>query len=234
MMRRAVALLVATCAIVAAAGCSDDPEPVAGTTIVRAGDVAFNAVVREPAGDDGKALTVLFLHGGSYTSRIWADRDILDRVSAAGHRAVAVDLPGSGGTDATDEPEAEVLAALVGELAPAGRVILVSPSASGRYSLALLAEATEVDLAGFVAVAPVGIDGFTAGPSANDLPALLIWGENDDVIPVSQAETLGAQLSGSEFVVIPDGSHAPYDDHPEEFSDVLLGFLSEERVNGGR
>lgn len=214
----------------AAAGCSDEPGPVAGTTTIRAGGVAFNAVVREAVvreqTDDDDTLTVLFLHGGSYTSRIWAERGVLDRVAAAGHRAVAVDLPGSGATDPTDEPPGTVLAALVEAVGPAGRVVLVSPSASGRYSLALLAEPSGVDLAGFVAVAPVAISGFVPDPSVADLPALLVWGEDDDVIPLTEADVLRNRLPNSELIEVPGGSHAPYDDQPEAFTEILLDFLA--------
>lgn len=209
---------------VALTGCGEDPAPAAGTTTIEAGGIAFNAVVREPSGD-GSSLTVLFLHGGSYTSRIWADRGLLDRVSDAGHRAVAVDLPGSGDTEPTEEPAAEVLAELVEEVAAQGSVVLVSPSASGRYSLPLLATRPDVDLAGFVAVAPVGVAEFAPDAEIGDVPALLVWGEDDDVIPVDEAEALQQHFTDSELVVIPDGSHAPYDDEPEAFTDTLLTFL---------
>ncbi|MEO6629936.1 MAG: alpha/beta hydrolase [Aquihabitans sp.] len=213
---------------VTAAGCSSDPKPVAGTSTIDADGVAFNAVIRPPAdgaGADVSPLTVLFLHGASYTSRIWADRGILDRVSEAGYRAVAVDLPGAGATAGTDKDPAEVLAGLVEKLGPPGRVVLVSPSASGRYSLALLAARSDVRLAGFVAVAPVGISDFKPQLTA-DLPALLVWGADDDVIPIAQARSLRSLLPGSELLVIPDGSHAPYDDEPAAFTKALLGFLS--------
>lgn len=213
--------------LLASTGCSDEPGPVAGTTTIQAGGVAFNAVVREPEPDpDADTLTMVFLHGGSYTSRIWAERGVLDRVAQAGYRAVAVDLPGAGATDPTDAPPAEVLAALVEAVGPADRVVLVSPSASGRYSLALLAEPSDEPLAGFVAVAPVAIGGFAPDPSVADVPALLVWGEDDDVIPLAEADVLRAQLPNSELIEVPGGSHAPYDDQPEAFSEILLGFLA--------
>lgn len=220
--------LTIACLLAAATACAGDSEPLAGTTTIRAGSVDFHSVVREPASKpEGAELTVLFLHGASYTSRIWADRGVLDSVAEAGHRAVAVDLPGAGGTASTDDPPGAVLADLVGEVAPSGSVVVVSPSASGRYSLSMLAERPEVDLAGLVAVAPVGIGGFDGGAAVADLPALMIWGEDDDVIPVAQAEVLRAQLPEARLVEIEDGSHAPYDDRPEEFTEVLIEFLAD-------
>lgn len=221
MLKAAIAVLAL---VLTAAACGSDAKPVAGNTTIEAGGVAFNARTRQPSGPDSP-LTVLFLHGGAYTSQIWADRGILDRVSEAGYRAVAVDLPGAGGTASTDEDPADVLAALVDELGSPGRVVLVSPSASGRYSLALLADPGDVRLAGFVAVAPVGISQFEPDLT-EDLPALLVWGEDDDVVPIDQAHRLEALLPGSELIVIPAGSHAPYDDEPAAFTEALLAFLT--------
>ncbi len=109
---------------------------------------------------------------------------------------------------------------------PPGRAVPVSPSASGRYSLALLAEPSDVELAGFVAVAPVAIRGFVPDPAVADTPTLLVWGEDDDVIPLAEAEVLRSQLPTSELIEVPGGSHAPYDDQPEAFTEILLGFLA--------
>lgn len=213
----------------ALSGCGRDDGPApAGSRTLRVGAFEVHAVVRGPEAADAP-LTVLFLHGASYTSRVWADRGILDAVAAEGYRAVAVDLPAHG--DTPDLPGAEIapagfLALLVGALAPPGRVVVVSPSMSGRYGLALLAERPDVDLAGFVAVAPVGIDGFERPADAPALPALLVWGEHDDVIPRQQAEQLRSLLPGSRLEVIAGGSHAPYDDEPATFDRVLLVFLA--------
>src|SRR4051812_42536577 len=79
-------------------------SPAEGTTIIHASGIAFNAIVRGPSEAEAKR-TVLFLHGGSYTSRIWDDRGILDAVAAKGYRAIAVDLPGSGGTPSAPQDD---------------------------------------------------------------------------------------------------------------------------------
>jgi abhydrolase domain-containing protein 14 len=204
-------------------GAGEGPTP-AGSRTLRVARMDVHAVVRGPDAADAP-LTVLFLHGASYTSRIWAERGILDDVVAAGYRAVAVDLPGYGHSPGTGQPPDDVLAALVASVAPPGRVVVVSPSMSGRYSLAFLSQRPDPELAGFVAVAPVGIAGFTRPPDAPAIPALLVWGEDDDVIPREQADQLRSALPGSRLEVIPNGSHAPYDDEPAAFTRVLLDFL---------
>ena len=241
--RRAAIVIVAVVAVTSLAGCSGRIKahlgfghrpPAAGTTTIRAAGIPFKAIVRGPSEAKAK-LVVLFLHGGSYTSRIWDDRGILDAVAAKGYRAIAVDLPGSGGTPAgptdgarTKGPmpsEGAVLRDLIDAVGGPARVVVVSPSASGRYSLPYLQQYPDEPLAGFVAVAPVGIAGFHRTPPSRDLPALLIWGANDDVIDFGLSSRLHAQLPGSRVVQIPDASHAAYDDHPKEFEKLLLDFL---------
>lgn len=185
----------------------------------------MNSITR---GREDAPLTVLFLHGASYGARTWAERGVLDRVSAGGYRGVAVDLPGYGDSPdiaGADIDPATFLAKLIDSVERADQVVLVSPSMSGRYSLALLAQRPELGLAGFVAVAPAGIDTFDRPPAAPVIPSLLVWGADDDVIPRDQADELLAELPGSRLEVIPSAGHAPYDDQPDAFSDVLLTFL---------
>jgi abhydrolase domain-containing protein 14 len=224
-MRRAIrpcgAIVIGLLLVVAAVACSKDREPAAGATTL---DGGVSAIVRGPSADDAP-LTVLFLHGASYSSRIWDDRGILDDVAAEGYRAVAIDLPGYGDTPEDGPGDEQWLKGVIEGLGGPEKVVVVSPSMSGDYSLAYLGYLPEEPLAGFVGVAPVGIDEFLRPPDAPKVPALLVWGAEDDLIPRSKAEALQAQLPGSEIEVIDGGSHAPYDDHPDEFAALLIAFL---------
>ena len=67
--------------------------------------------------------------------------------------------------------------------------VVVSPSMSGRYSLPLLTEIPE-KVAGFVAVAPVAIKEYKDRSGSSTMPVLAIWGENDTLIPQTQADLL--------------------------------------------
>lgn len=232
--RSVLAGLAASLAAPALAGCGslfeDDP---AGTTRIPTGATTFQAIVRGPTTAEAKKV-VLFLHGGAYTSRVWSARGILDDVVHEGYRVVAVDLPGSGGTRMPDEDvehggptDAEILRQLVDAVGGQDRVVVVSPSASGRYSLPFLAASNPVNhLAGFVPVAPVGIVDFRRPWMAPKVPTLIVWGANDDEIPLEQGRVLRALLPGSELQVIPDAGHAAYDDDPDAFTALLLRFLA--------
>lgn len=230
--RTVLGLVVAMACLVPSAvlaGCAeDDREPPEGATTIDLEGLMVQTISRGPSDPEpGPRLTVLFLHGASYTSRIWDDRGILDAVVDAGYWAVAADLPGFGDTPKAERPKEQFLAELVEAVSAPGEVVVVSPSKSGEWSLAMLQEQPEVPLAGFVAVAPVGISDFRRPADAPEVPSLLIWGEDDHDVPRAKAEELAAELPGSRLEVVAHAGHAVYDDDPKAFLKVLLPFLAE-------
>lgn len=238
-MRRLVAIALAFGLLVGLAACgggSDERPPPKNATTVEVDGLTVNAIVRPPAESTTGStdfVTVLFLHGKSYTSRIWDDRKILDPVAVAGWRAVSVDLPGYGETPEREGGKAESdgawLRALIDELGGPGRVVVVSPSMSGAYSLSYLEEFPEDELLGFVPVAPVGIDDFERPEDAAPISTMAIWGSEDPSYTEERADHLIEQMRAPEgraqTQVIEGASHACYDDEPIEFTSILLSFL---------
>jgi abhydrolase domain-containing protein 14 len=190
----------------------------------RRGEVEGAEVHWLEGGAEGGSVVVL-LHGARFSSATWAELGTLDRMAAAGYRVLALDLPGFGESEPTGLPEETFLATFL-ERAGVSRAAIVSPSMSGRFAFPLLAEHPD-RLTGFVAVAPVGIEEWAdrLGPASTAVPALLVWGEKDRVVPVSLARHLADRLSRSETVVLEGARHPSYLDRPEEFHEALLGFL---------
>lgn len=56
-------------------------------------------------------------------------------------------------------------------------------------------------------------------------PTLLVWGENDTVAPVAQAQTALPFLPDASLRVIPFCGHAPQIERPAEFLECVLRFL---------
>jgi 2-hydroxy-6-oxonona-2,4-dienedioate hydrolase len=60
-------------------------------------------------------------------------------------------------------------------------------------------------------------------------PTLLVWGENDQVLPVAQAELALTQLRSGQLKIIPGCGHAPQLECPTEFLRSIQPFLSSPR-----
>lgn len=110
---------------------------------------------------EGSGPPLLLLHGFADSADTW--RLLLDRLGRADRRAVALDMPGFGRADrlADDEPVLAQLtrfaAAAVERFAPEGGAVLCGNSLGGCVSL-LLAERSELELAGAVPIAPAGLE----------------------------------------------------------------------------
>lgn len=62
---------------------------------------------------------------------------------------------------------------------------------------------------------------------ADDLPLLIVWGENDPIIPVTHAREAHAQLPNSRLEIFEDTGHVPQLERPGRFIAVLERFLAE-------
>jgi 3-oxoadipate enol-lactonase len=57
------------------------------------------------------------------------------------------------------------------------------------------------------------------------VPALVIHGELDRVVPVSNGRLLASRLPNAELVVLPGGGHAPMFEEPDAFGSLVCSFL---------
>jgi pimeloyl-ACP methyl ester carboxylesterase len=58
------------------------------------------------------------------------------------------------------------------------------------------------------------------------IPVLLVWGRNDKITPPEVAEEFNRLLPDSELHWIDQCGHAPMMERPEEFNEILAGFLT--------
>jgi pimeloyl-ACP methyl ester carboxylesterase len=61
-------------------------------------------------------------------------------------------------------------------------------------------------------------------------PTLLVWGEEDLLVPVAQAPAWEEAIPDARLVIVPDAAHIPMVEVPEAFVDAVIGFLREVRV----
>ena len=78
---------------------------------------------------------------------------------------------------------------------------------------------------------PVDLEALYARPA---LPALLarvtaptriVWGRQDQIIPVECGDPLPQAIPGSDFVVLEHCGHAPHLEKPDEFVRIALDFF---------
>ena len=74
-----------------------------------------------------------------------------------------------------------------------------------------------------------------AGGAREDLrriaaPTLMIWGENDTLVPPAIGDLLRAEIPDSRLLVLKGAAHVPMFDSPEDLDAALLAFLAGEPV----
>jgi abhydrolase domain-containing protein 14 len=166
---------------------------------------------------------VLLLHGQAFNSGTWKELGTLVLLADNGARALAIDLPGFGQSSAVKADPDTFLAEIMPVLG-LDRPIVVAPSMSGRFLFPFMIGHPD-RLAGVVLVAPVGIERFGQSLRNLDLPALIVWGDQDRVMPVAGANRLAACLAGSRTLILRGARHPCYLDRPAEFHAALLEFI---------
>ena len=61
---------------------------------------------------------------------------------------------------------------------------------------------------------------------AAGMPTLIVWGENDPMIPVAHGREAHAEMPGSRLEVFADAGHFPFNDDPVRFAAVLRDFVA--------
>lgn len=64
------------------------------------------------------------------------------------------------------------------------------------------------------------------------VPALLVWGAADPLVPLRYGEAMQQEIPGSHLEVIPRAAHVPMWDAPEEFNRIALSFVDSVAPHG--
>jgi len=70
-------------------------------------------------------------------------------------------------------------------------------------------------------------------PGRLDVPALILWGGQDQFAGVKMAQRFADELPGSELKVFEDAGHFVWDDEPQRTTEALVEFLSRHLVRTG-
>lgn len=185
-------------------------------------DVLDTSIHYRQAGPmDGDA--VLLLHGAAYTSADWERIGTLQLLADAGFRAIALDLPSKGESGDWNHVVEGFLLEFVDAL-QLETCAVVAPSMSGAYALPFVTLHPH-RVRAFIPVAPIRIPHFLSAARTCPVPTLVLWGSEDQTIPLRHGQDLTDALPSARLHVLEGGSHAFYLEDPDPFHHELLGFL---------
>ena len=65
-------------------------------------------------------------------------------------------------------------------------------------------------------------------------PVLLVWGEDDNLVPVADAGEFERLIPNARKVIFEDTGHVPMLERPGSFNDLVVDFLAEQELDGGQ
>lgn len=66
------------------------------------------------------------------------------------------------------------------------------------------------------------------------MPMVIVWGDQDPIIPVAHAYATHEAVPGSRLEIFEGDGHFPHAEHPERFAEVLIDFMATTVSGGGR
>lgn len=63
------------------------------------------------------------------------------------------------------------------------------------------------------------------------VPALVVSGDSDSIVPIGDSERLASELPDAELVVLPDCGHVPQEECPDEFESAVIGWLARQGLD---
>ena len=178
--------------------------------------------------EEGEGLPVVMMPGASFNANTWVQVGLVEGVARAGFRAISVDPPGQGETPQGPYEfggRREFLEDFL-PMVSFDRGVLLGASLGG-YSVATYALAHPDKVLALVLVGAVGLERHAAQFKVlSGKPILLIWGSEDDVSPISNAEAVMGRVNTAELVRL-GRRHACYLDDPSGFTNLVVSFLKE-------
>jgi len=177
--------------------------------------------------EEGKGLSVVILHGYSFSADTWREISLFDELSRE-YRVYSFDMPYGlkSKSDKFDAVTRDEYALFLNDLLVMLNIrypLLLGASISGEVTLRYLVGGHGAK-AGIV-VGPVGVKGLTARLEKIVVPLLVIRGERDTISSPDDSRILAAHVKKSEVHVIGGAGHACYLDKPEEFKVTVKDFL---------
>ena len=174
--------------------------------------------------EEGKGRPVILLHGASFNAEVWVKTGTLDAIAGAGWRAISVDMPGFGKTERNGYDSVESFLDVFFKNLGIDVAVIGGASLGGREALAFSVKYPS-RVIGLILVGAVSVWMYERMlERIRDVPALLIWGSEDDISPKENYQILMKHLKNSRLSII-GKIHPCYLEEPELFNKEVANFL---------
>ncbi len=189
--------------------------------IVKVGQCLINTLAVE----GNKTGHVVLLHGAKFKAQTWKDIGTLDFLGREGFSATAIDMPGFGQSPYCTTDPLDVLAEFL-DIKQIKDAVILGPSMGGRTTLNFYFAHPHVPR-GLILVGTVGVEENAQRLSSIRVPCLLVWGDKDEIAPLSHAHLLHERIPTSTLFIMTDAPHPCYLKDPELFNKEVVRFLKE-------
>jgi pimeloyl-ACP methyl ester carboxylesterase len=169
---------------------------------------------------------IIFLHGYSFTSKVWEQVNILKLLEEKGFPFLAIDMPYGLKSECkpkTRSPERniELIQEAVSTFFQGKKPFIVGASMGGNISLRY---SSQHPVGGMLLVAPVrGLtDDLVKGYENLRSPVYIIYGTKDRVVTQVEMERLKESMLNSRLIIYKGANHPAYLDKPDDFKGHLL------------
>lgn len=181
----------------------------------------------------GNQRSFILLHDSKETSQSWANIDALRKIGQWGYNVYAVDYPGFGKSEenniynfGSDPAKGARFIKDFSEKLYLYSLYIIAPSVSAGSALKAIIDYPDIVNTSII-IGGLGIDHILNELYKINKPVLILWGGNDNIVPISHGMRYHDLIASSKFIKIDNAKHCVQLDKPEQFFNAIKKYLSE-------
>ncbi|MEM0097156.1 MAG: alpha/beta hydrolase [Conexivisphaerales archaeon] len=174
--------------------------------------------------EEGTGKPVIILHGASFSAEVWVKTGTMEAIAKSGWKSISVDMPGFGKTERNGyDTVASFLDRFFKKL-DIEKAVIAGASLGGREALAFSIKYPQ-RVIGLILIGAASVWMYEDMLKIiKEVPALLIWGSEDNISPKENYKMLMKYLSNSRLAII-GKIHPCYLEEPVKFNRAISDFL---------
>lgn len=181
----------------------------------------------------GSGRNFILLHDTTQTSESWAGIDALRKIGQWGYNVYAPDMPGFGKSDSSFQynfigspSKGSDFIRDFSEKLYLQNIAVVGPSASAGTALKSLINEKEL-VKSVIIIGGLGVDPLLNELNKIDSPVLILWGGNDNTVPIEHGIKYHDLIASSTFVKIDGSGHCVQLEKPNIFFNNIKKFMEQ-------